>query len=74
MINREDTFIRVILSYSEIENQSGIFSNERTLNKVKTARAVDIFLNYLRNDHCASTCRNSCCQKCNKRHNRKLHL
>lgn len=50
------------------------FLELRTPDKVKIARAASICLNCLRTGHRASSCRSAGCQKCNKRHNSKLHL
>jgi len=46
----------------------------RTPERVKFARIVNVCVNCLRGGHRASACRSAGCQKCNKRHNSKLHL
>lgn len=46
----------------------------RTPERVKFARTANVCVNCLRGGHRASSCRSAGCQKCNKRHNSKLHL
>ncbi|CAI6374815.1 unnamed protein product [Macrosiphum euphorbiae] len=54
--------------------QCSRFLEMRAPDKVKTALVANVCLNCLRSGHRASTCRSSGCQRCNKRHNSKLHL